>query len=87
MPRSSAAQDHSRSVEEKASAQKPETSVHPVEPEDPKTTGAGHARQRRVLGLNVGEGGHAQQHPETTAGQHATGSFTGGTEKKDPKKG
>jgi hypothetical protein len=81
MPRSSAAKVHrpSRSVEEKASPQKSETSVHPAEPEDAKTTGAADA-QRRVLGLNVGEGGHAQQHPETTAGQHATGSFTGDTE-------
>lgn len=66
----------SRSHEEKASAQQPETSVHPVEPEDARVTGTSRSLQRRVLGLNV-EGNQGQPHPETTAGQHATGSFTG----------
>jgi hypothetical protein len=74
------------SAQEKTSSQKPETSVHPAEPEDPKTAGAGR-EQRRVLGLNVGVSGHGQQHPETTAGQHATGSFTDGSENRDRKQG
>ncbi len=65
--------------EDKASAQKPETSVHPVEPEDTKSMAKGGDRQNEVLGQNVdGKGkGDAQPHPETPAGQHATGSFTG----------
>ena len=46
----------------------------PVEPEDAYLTGTSRSLQRRVLGLNV-DGHHAQQHPETPAGQHATGSF------------
>ncbi|MDI3254147.1 MAG: hypothetical protein QJR10_05090 [Bacillota bacterium] len=48
----------------------------PVEPEDAQLTGASRSLQRRLLGLNV-ENGHAQQHPDTPAGQHATESFTG----------
>ena len=61
------------------------TSVHPaeppVEPEDAQVTGTSRSLQRRVLGLNVED---RQPHPEATAGQHATGSFTGenGTRKK-----
>ena len=70
-----------RSQEEKASAQQPATSVHPVEPEDARVTGTSRSLQRRVLGLNV-DGGHGQRHPETPAGQHATGSFTGETGRK-----
>ncbi len=50
-------------------------SAPPVEPEDAYLTGTSRSLQRRVLGLNV-DGHHAQQHPETPAGQHATGSFT-----------
>lgn len=92
MPRSSAAKvqskpgshhdpdPRSREHEDKATAQQPATSVHPVEPpiepDDAKVTGTSPSLQRRVLGLNV-EGGQAQEHPETPAGQHATGSFTG----------
>jgi hypothetical protein len=70
---------------DKASAQ-PQTSVHPIEPEDPKATGNA-ASQKRALDLNVGRhqesgspgspGHQAEEHPATTAGQHATGSFTG----------
>lgn len=63
------------------SAQKPATSVHPVEPEDKKATGASQRQQRKVLQMNVGQGGNAQQHPATPAGQHATGSFPTGTKK------
>lgn len=71
--------------EAKASIQQPQTSVHPVEPEDPKaatTSGS----QKKALGLNVdrhheadnaGKPGHqAEEHPESSSGQHATGSFT-----------
>lgn len=60
-------------------AQQQQASVQPspppVEPEDAYLTGTSRSLQRRVLGLNV-DGHHAQQHPETPAGQHATGSFT-----------
>jgi hypothetical protein len=92
MPRASAAklQSHPRpqrlpssdsnADDAKASAQKPETSVHPVEPpreqQAARATGTSQSQQRRVLGVNVGSG-HAEPHPETAAGQHATGSFTG----------
>ncbi|MGC2300575.1 MAG: hypothetical protein WA476_17335 [Acidobacteriaceae bacterium] len=88
MPRSSSAKDHagspttpstnSRAQEEKASAQQAATSVHAIEPEDPKLTGR--SQQREVL-IQGTEGGHAEAHPESPAGQHATGSFTGETSK------
>ncbi|HTX42683.1 MAG TPA: hypothetical protein VMD25_12685 [Acidobacteriaceae bacterium] len=68
-PDSSAHQD-------KASAQQPSPSVHPVEPEDARVTGTSRSLQRRVLGLNV-DGHQSQQHPESVPAQHATGSFTG----------
>ncbi|MGA7524965.1 MAG: hypothetical protein WBW84_21120 [Acidobacteriaceae bacterium] len=74
-----------RAHNDKASAQQPETSVHPLEPEDPKVTGTSHS-QKRALDLNVGRhqesggagspGHQAEEHPDTPAGQHATGSFT-----------
>jgi hypothetical protein len=88
MPRSSTGKLHSQpgshhrsgsgtqQHEEKSTAEQPQTSVHPAEPEDAYLTGTSRSLQRRVLGLNVG-GKQAQEHPETTAGQHATGSFTG----------
>lgn len=99
MPRSSKVQPQSGSLhraapgepshEDKASAQQPAPSVHPIEAEDAYLTGASRSLQRRVLGLNVanpmhssrpGEpGGQAQPHPEQVAGQHATGSNTGGS--------
>jgi hypothetical protein len=63
------------SQEEKASAHKPETSVHPHEPDDPKVTGPSQS-QRGVLSQNA-DAGQNRQHPDTPAGQHATGSFTG----------
>lgn len=70
---------------EKASGQKRQTSVHPVEPEDPRTTGTSDS-QKQALDLNTGRqrevdnagqpGHQAEEHPSTPAGQHATGSFT-----------
>lgn len=69
----------SGSNQEKAEAQQPSPSVHPIEPEDAYLTGTSRSLQRRVLGLNV-EDGQAQEHPETPAGQHATGSFAGDKE-------
>jgi hypothetical protein len=54
----------------------PPASVQPVEAEDPKQSGGHTPLQKRILNENV-EGGAAQQHPESPAGQHATGSFTG----------
>jgi hypothetical protein len=54
----------------------PPSSVQPVEAEDPKESAGDHHLQKQVLNENV-EGGASQQHPESPAGQHATGSFTG----------
>jgi hypothetical protein len=60
-----------------ASKQEAPAGVQTVEPEDAHLTGGSKSHQRRVLGLNVDdEAGQAQRHPETSAGQHATGSFT-----------
>jgi hypothetical protein len=73
-PRSSDHQDQS-------SSQQPATSVHPVEPEDKRAPGTSSPEQRDILGQNV-EKGQAQQHPATPAGQHATGSFPTGNDKK-----
>ena len=56
-----------REHEDKAMAQQPQTSVHPIEPEDGYLTGTSRSLQRRVLGLNV-KGKQAQEHPETPAG-------------------
>lgn len=88
MPRSSTAKNHrgphtsatpnTRAQEEKASAQQPATSVHTIEPEDPKL--AGRSQQHQVLRHNT-EGGHAEARSESPGGQHATGSFTGETGK------
>jgi hypothetical protein len=64
--------DQEQAQQQQASVQ---PSPPPVEPEDAYLTGTTRSLQRRVLGLNV-DGHHAQQHPETPAGQHATGSFT-----------
>ena len=55
----------------------PPSSVQPVEAEQPLQSGGDPDLQKRVLNENF-EGGAAQQHPESPAGQHATGSFTGG---------
>jgi hypothetical protein len=66
-----------------ASKHEAPTSVQPVipekEPEDAHLTGARRSLQRRMLGLNFKQ---AQRHPDTPAGQHSTGSFTDGNEKK-----
>jgi hypothetical protein len=56
------------------------TGVQPVEPDDASRSGDHHAEQHEHLRRNVAEG-QAQRHPETPAGQHATGSFTGRTGK------
>lgn len=50
-------------------------SVQSVEPEDPRLTGSSKPMQRELLERNVRDG-QAREHPETVAGQHATGSFT-----------
>jgi hypothetical protein len=76
----------SRAQKDATAAQKPATSVHHVEPEDKKGTGTPGAQQSKVLQMNVGENGHAQQHPATPAGQHATGSFPSGNEEKSSKR-
>ncbi|MGC2638443.1 MAG: hypothetical protein WA294_14760 [Acidobacteriaceae bacterium] len=65
--------------EDKASAHTG-ASVHPAEPadepEDAQITGTSRSLQRRVLGLNVNDHHAGEEHPDTPAGQHATGSFT-----------
>ncbi|HZU10508.1 MAG TPA: hypothetical protein VFA02_11460 [Pseudacidobacterium sp.] len=72
-------------LEEHASTKyRPPTGVQPapapVEPEDAYLTGASRSLQRRLLGLNI-ENGQAQRHPDTPAGIHSTGSFTGKAKK------
>ncbi|HEX4038705.1 MAG TPA: hypothetical protein VHX37_11660 [Acidobacteriaceae bacterium] len=66
-----------RAHADKATAQKPETSVHPIEPAGAGSLAQGGQRQNDALGMNVEGKIQAQPHPETPAGQHATGSFTG----------
>jgi hypothetical protein len=78
-----------REEERAAARNQAPTGVQPVEPEDAYLTGVSRSLQRRLLGLNVdGPRAQARPHPETTAGQHATGSFTGSTSvpAQDPKK-
>ena len=53
----------------------PPTSVQPVE-NDAKQTGVNPDRQRGAARGNTEEGA-GEQHPDSPAGQHATGSFTG----------
>lgn len=62
-------------IENETTAQEHPVSVQPVEPEDPRKTGSSKPAQREVLEKNITEG-QAKPHPETVAGQHATGSFT-----------
>jgi len=65
--------------QKEAPSQKPATSVNPIQPQDQRATGANGAMKAKVLRYNT-EAGHARRHPETPAGQHATGSFPTGTE-------
>jgi hypothetical protein len=67
---------HRNAAERTASHHHPPASVQPVEAEDPKESAGDHHLQKKVLNENV-KGGASQQHPESPAGQHATGSFTG----------
>ncbi len=70
-------QQSPRQEEHSASKHEAPTGVQSVEPHDSQVTGAGKSHLRRLLDLNVDDqGGQAQQHPATPAGQHATGSFT-----------
>jgi hypothetical protein len=63
--------------EKPASKQSAPTSVQPVETEETSAAGDKKVEQMRALKHNVETGQH-QRHPEEVAGQHATGSFTGG---------
>ena len=63
-------------AERAASHHHPPASVQPVEAEDPKQSGGHTPLQKRILNESV-EGGAGEQRPESPAGQHATGSFTG----------
>ena len=58
-----------------AGKHEPPASVQPVETEDARQMGSGKPVQREMLERNVRDGA-AREHPETVAGQHATGSFT-----------
>jgi hypothetical protein len=62
-------------VEHEMSAQEHPVSVQPVEPENPRKTGSSKPAQQKILEHNA-QTGQLQEHPETVAGQHATGSFT-----------
>lgn len=62
-------------VEHELPAQEHPVSVQPIEPADPRQTGSSKSDQREILKDNISKG-QAQPHPETVAGQHATGSFT-----------
>lgn len=55
-------------------ANQPQPSVQPTEPEDVSKAGSHAAGQKRVLHESV-KREERQQHPESVAGQHATGSF------------
>lgn len=68
---------HRNAAERTSSQHHAPASVQPVEAEDPIQSGGHPHLQKRILNENF-EGGAAQQHPESPAGQHATGSFTGG---------
>lgn len=60
-------------VEHEMAAQEHPVSVQPIEPEDPQKTGSSKQDQQELLKKNTQA---ARPHPETVAGQHATGSFT-----------
>jgi hypothetical protein len=81
MARSSArTKQHSDQQEpESAPTHKSAPSVQPVEPPTEPHHGQAandpHRSRHLVLRLNT-EGHQGEQHPETPAGQHATGSFT-----------
>jgi len=77
-------QSSSLPQQEQPPDQKPPTSVHPLDTED-HATGTNGPNQNETLRHNV-ESGQAHQHPETPAGQHATGSFTTGAEAKNAKR-
>jgi hypothetical protein len=79
-PQSPSPQPNEQSPEEK-----PATSVHPIDTHNKKASGARPNEQAKVLRQNV-NGRQAQQHPQTPAGQHATGSFPTGTEDKNRKR-
>jgi len=73
-----------RQPEDKGAKQVAPTSVQATRPsskEDAHSTHDNQTQQRKILEMNV-KGGQARQHPETVAGQHATGSFTGENKEK-----
>jgi hypothetical protein len=55
--------------------------THTPGPDDAHKTHDTHGEQRRVLEHSV-KGGQAQRHPDTPAGIHSTGSFTGENDRK-----
>jgi hypothetical protein len=72
-------QKQEKSAEELA-ANQPQPSVQPTEPEDASKAGSHAAGQKQALHESV-KRSDRQQHPESVAGQHATGSFTDPDEK------
>jgi hypothetical protein len=73
--RTSRAKDGTIKQEPPAGKYEHPASVQHIEPEDPRHTGSSKPMQRELLRRNV-RNGEARPHPETVAGQHATGSFT-----------
>jgi hypothetical protein len=71
------AMSHTHKEKQEPTHQAP-TQVQPVEPEDASRAGDRYEQQKEQLQKNVVHG-QTQRHPETPAGQHATGSFTGAT--------
>jgi hypothetical protein len=70
--------------EEKTAKKIAPTAVQPTHtpgPDDAHRLHDSHSQQRKVLEMNV-KGGQAQRHPDTPAGIHSTGSFTGENENK-----
>lgn len=67
--------EHESSAQERPLQEHP-LSVQTVEPEDLSKTGSSKPAQRELFEKNIRDG-QAQEHHETVAGQHATGSFPG----------
>lgn len=67
-------QQGGRAEERDASKHQPPAGVQPIEPEDPRLVGGNKEDQHRALEDNVK--GESEEHPDSTGGLHATGSFT-----------
>lgn len=75
---------HSHQEEEAKAKKIAPTAVQPTHTpgeDDAHRSHDSHTQQRTVLEMNV-KNGQAQRHPDTPAGIHSTGSFTGEKEEK-----